>query len=405
MTPGRKKCLFVINTMGHGGAEVALIELLKKMHALGFDLDLYVMLGQGDLIGRVPEYVTVLNKRYDARDVLSKTEKRALYRRTLSIVLSRFALVRNTPYILRNYSQMKKAGRVMPEKLLWKAIADGTAAPKDEYDLAVAFIEGASTYYVASKVRAKTKAAFFHIDYGRSGYTRELDRGCYDKTDGVFCVSEETRQAFVEAYPEHADKTFVFRNIIDVDAIREKADDGAGFDDGYDGTRIVTLGRLVKQKALEKSVEALSILRSRGHDARWYVFGEGEERPFLEKQIARFGLEGEFLLPGVVQNPYPYLKQADIYAQCSEFEGQSIAVREAQVLGKPIILSDTSGNRGQISGGEADGLIVRFTPEGIADGLEKLITDEALRIKIAQAASAKEQSNDDIEKLLRLMEE
>ena len=188
--PETKKCLFVINTMGHGGAAIALIELMKKISALGYEPHLYVMLGQGDLIDRVPENVKLLNRRYDKRDVLSRTEKRALYRHTLGIVLSRFALLRNIPYIIKNYSQMKKSGRTFPEKLLWKAISDGSAPMADEYDLAVAFIEGASTYYVADKVKAKTKAAFFHIDYNNSGYTRELDHGCYDKIDGVFCVSE-----------------------------------------------------------------------------------------------------------------------------------------------------------------------------------------------------------------------
>ena len=401
--PETKKCLFVINTMGHGGAEAALIELMKKIGELGYRPYLYVMLGQGDLISRVPENVRLLNKRYDRRDVLSRSEKRALYRHTLRIVLSRFALARNVPYILKNLSQMRKAGRVFPEKLLWKPISDGTAPMAGEYDLAVAFIEGASTYYVADKVKAKTKAAFFHIDYKNSGYTRELDHGCYDKIDGVFCVSEETRKSFVDAYPEHGEKTFVFRNIIDTDRVITMADEGPGFDDGYQGIRIVTLGRLVRQKAFEKSIEALSILRKRGHEARWYVFGEGEERGFLEKEIERFGVKDSFFLPGVAQNPFPYVKQADVYAQCSEYEGQSIAVREAQILGKPIVLSDSNGNRGQIAG-EEDGIIVEFTPERIADGIEKLILDPELRQKLADSARAKQQSNDDIKQLIDLTE-
>ena len=196
----------------------------------------------------------------------------------------------------------------------------------------------------------------------------------------------------------------MFRNIIDTDRIISMSDEGPGFDDGYDGVRIVTLGRLVKQKAFEKSVEALSIVRKRGYEARWYVFGEGEERGFLEKEIERFGVKDSFFLPGVAQNPYPYVRQADIYAQCSEYEGQSIAVREAQVLGKPIILSDSNGNRGQISGGEADGIIVEFTPERIADGIEKLILDPDLRQRLAASAKAKQQSNDDIQQLINLTE-
>ena len=70
---------------------------------------------------------------------------------------------------------MRKEGRLMPDKLLWRAISDGARRFPEEYDLAVAFLEGGSAYYVADHVRAKKKAAFIHIDYQKAGYSRELD--------------------------------------------------------------------------------------------------------------------------------------------------------------------------------------------------------------------------------------
>lgn len=399
----RKKLLFVMNTLGRGGAEVALVELMKQFDPARYDLSLYVMLGQGELLDRVPGSVRLLNRRYDRSDVLSAEGKGRLYRHILVTSLKRGALLRNLPYVLRNYGAMRKKGRVQPDKLLWRTIADATAPLEEEYDLAVAYLEGASTYFVSRKVRAKKKAAFVHVDYREAGYTRELDQGCYEAFDRVFGVSEEVRQSFVALYPEYAGKAGVFHNIVDQTAIRRRAGEGTGFTDGYPGTRITTVGRLVKQKAFEVSIEAMKLLKDRGVEARWYVFGEGEERPFLEGEIARLGLQNDFLLPGVVDNPYPYLAQTDLYVHCSRFEGRSIAIQEAMTLGRPVVVSDCSGNREQVTDG-VDGLLVDFEPGAIAAAVRRLLEDGELRDRLSANAAKKDLSGRDIDQLFALLE-
>lgn len=80
----------------------------------------------------------------------------------------------------------------------------------EEYDLAVAYLEGGSAYYVADHVRAKKKAAFIHIDYTKAGYTRKLDRDCYLKYDAIFPIGEDVKQQFLKVYPECAGRTKVF---------------------------------------------------------------------------------------------------------------------------------------------------------------------------------------------------
>ena len=391
------KILFVINTMGRGGAETALLTLLNRPELREHDVSLYVMLGQGELMARAPESVKRLNRRYSEADVLSDAGKRRLLFRTAGITLRRGALLRSLPYMIRNAAPMRKTGALQPDKLLWRAVAQGTASLKEEYDLAVAYIEGASTYFVSRYVRAARKAAFVHVDYARAGYTPALDEGCYDAFDRIFCVSDEVRQAFLGVYPAYEGKTGVFHNLIDKEIRRRAAEDG-GFADGFDGLRLLTVGRLVRQKSIETSIRAMRLLKDRGVRARWYVLGEGEERPALEREIARLGLERDFLLPGVIDNPYPCYRQADIYVHCSRFEGRSIAVQEAQTLGKPIVVSDCSGNREQVTDGE-DGLLVELQPEAIADAVERLSTDEALRERLARGAAARTFRDEDIQKL------
>ena len=399
----RKKVLFVINTMGHGGAETALIELMKELQKADHELYLYVMTAQGELIDRVPEGVVLLNKRYDKSDVLSASGKKRLYINTFMRILPRFSLLRNTPYITANFFAMKKAGKIHMDKLLWKPISDGTGRLGMTFDLAIAFTEGAATYYVAEYVNAKNKIAVFHTDYMKSGYTKRLDRNCYSCYNVVLCVSDDTKKSFLCAYPELSDRTDVMRNMIDTDGIKRRAHEGKGFSDGYTGIRILTLGRLVKVKAVDKSIDAMKLLRDRGYEARWYVFGEGEERERLEKQIERLGLSDCFFLPGVTGDPYPYLHQSDIYVQCSEFEGQSIAIREAQVLGLPIVLSRQTGIKAEAHDG-VDCIFADTTPEGIADALERLIKSPELRKTIGNNAAKVNQSFDDIQKITSYLE-
>ena len=86
--------------------------------------------------------------------------------------------LRRFPYLLKNSLTMRRNGKILPDKLCWRLLSDGAPIIKKEYDLAVAYLEGGATYYVAEHVKAKKKTAFVHIDYGKDGYTRELERGC-----------------------------------------------------------------------------------------------------------------------------------------------------------------------------------------------------------------------------------
>lgn len=403
MSEDRKKVLFVINTMGRGGAEVALPELMKRFAPEKYELSLFVLLGQGELIDRVPAHVKLLNRTYDPSDVLSRKGKERLYRHILAALPRRGAILRDAPYLMKNRAEMARQGQIRPDKLLWRPLADSAPAPDETYDLAVAFLEGGATYYVANRVKAEKKAVFLHVDYQKAGYTRELDRGCYDAFDRIFGVSDEVVESFLELYPEHREKTQVFHNLIDQEGIRRRAGEPGGFSDDYEGFRIMTVGRLVKQKGFEVSIHAMKLLRDAGVKARWYIFGEGEERRFLEGEIARAGLEEDFLLPGVVDNPYPYYRQTDIYVHCSRFEGRSIAIQEAQTLGCAVVVSDCSGNREQVTDG-VDGLMVNFAPQAIAGAIRRLMDDAELRRTLGQRAGEKVIGAEDLPKIFSLLE-
>lgn len=381
-----KRLLFVINTLGQAGAETALLNLLRQIDPKEYDISLYVLMGQGEMVSELPEYVKLLNDSFCESTVLSVQGRRLMARRVMAAAFRRGTGFRLFPYILRNFFSMAAKGRVQPDKLLWRLLSDGGQRFSEEYDLAVAYLEGGSAYYVANHVKALKKAAFLHVDYGKAGYNRGLDKDCYLDFDRVFAVSDEVKASFDKAYPECAERCFVFHNLLDVEEIRRKASLPGGFEDDFQGIRILTVGRLTAQKAYDMALEAMSLLKERGEQVRWYVLGEGNQRNFLEEKRKKLGLEKDFLLPGAVKNPYPYFAQADIYVHATRFEGKSIAIQEAQILGKPVLVSDCSGNREQVTG-EVDGLFCDLTPEGICEGIQRLIHAPELRARLGEVAT------------------
>ena len=398
-----KKILFVINTLGRAGAETALIELLNHLDVDEYEISLYVLLGQGEMISKVPQKIHVKNKKICTDSVLSSAGRQKMLLTSLAALFRNGHTGEKIAYIIKNLCVMKKTGKIQPDKLLWRVVSDGADRFDEKFDLAVAYLEGGSTYYVADHVNAKKKAAFVHIAYGDSGYTREMDRGCYEKMDVIYTVSKETRRHFLEFYPEYEKKVQIFHNIIDSERIEREAKKPGGFSDSYDGVRILTVGRLAYQKAYDIAVQAMRQIKDAGYQARWYIIGGGAERKALEKQIAELGLQADFVLLGMKENPFPYYAQCDLYVHATRFEGKSIAIQEAQMLGCAVIASDCAGNREQMEDG-VDGLLCPLTPEGIAEKIEELIDDPEKKNRLAAAAKQKVNGQtEDIQRLLDLM--
>ena len=399
-----KKVLFVINTLGCAGAETALMELLKSLDEKEYEISLYVLMGQGEMIDKIPGNVKLLNDHYCKESVLSKQGKQAMIKTVWRTFWKNGDVFGKISYIIRTFSAMRSKGKIQPDKILWRVISDGSPRFEETYDLAVAYLEGGSTYYVAEHVKAKKKAAFIHIDYESSGYTKAMDRNCFDKIDRIFTVSDEVKKHFLNVYPKYQDKVMVFHNIINQDEIRKKAEEGTGFEDHFDGVRLLTVGRLTYQKAYDIAIDAMKLIKDRGYKVRWYILGEGSERPALEKKIKELGLEKEFLMPGAASNPFPYYKQADIYVHATRFEGKSIAIQEAQTLGCAIVASDCNGNREQIIQDE-DGLLCQLDPESIAEAVISLAEDKEKRIRLGNAAKEKDiVHKGEIKLLLELMQ-
>ena len=401
-----KKILFVINTMGYGGAERALLNLISALEKEQYEISMFVLTGQGELARQLPKHVKLLNKNYKPVSVLTRKGRMELMKSIFKAGVLRGAFLKRARYLLKNIRNMQKQGRLQADKLLWRVLADGAPFFSETYDLAVAYLEGGATYYVADKVKAKKKAAFIHIDYKKAGYGESLDLGCYEKFHHIFTVSDEVKQHFLEVYPEYQKKVSVFHNVLNFKKVKKLAEKPGGFEDDFKGIRLLSVGRLVEQKRYDVGIEAMRLLKEKSSKSvRWYIMGEGDLRTRLEQQIAESHLTEDVVLLGVKENPFPYYKQCDLYVHATGYEGKSIAIQEAQILKKPILATDCSGNREQIESG-VDGRLCLLTPENICEELLWMIEHpQECECYGEQAQKKVLQSNKGLNDFLNLMNE
>ena len=374
-----KKILFVINTMGRAGAEKSLIELLKVFDKGQYEIHLLSLIGRGEMFNEVPEGIKVLNKRRDCRPLLGA--KKYLFAVVLKSIFARFNFLRLALYLVVNLFVQIKRRRIQWDKLLWRVVSEGALIPKDHYDVAIAYLEGGAAHFVADRVNADKKAVFVHIDYNKAGYNKHLDHGCFDKLDQIYIVSKEAKKSFLDVYPQYSKKVHLFNNIVNPEEIKDLSIKKTAFQDDFKGTRIVTVARLHNQKAIDLMIPAFAKLKAMGYPLRWYVIGDGELRGKLEQLIDELDVKGEFILLGSKKNPYPYIRESDLYVQVSRYEGKSIAIQEAQVLGKAIVASDCSGTREQIKHME-NGILVKAEVDDIVDGIRMVLDDNELKKKL-----------------------
>ena len=395
----KKKVLFTINTLEQKKAGKVLINLLAAFEPSEYDIDLYIMLGRGDLLSKLPSYVNVLNKTVSERSSVTKKE-------CFLLGIRNGAFFQTLPYIISNFCRMSEKNSVSLPDLMGKTVAKGANRFKTEYDVAIAFSEGAATYYVADYVKAKKKAAWIHENMDADGFFEYLDENAYDKYNHVFAVSEGVKESFLEVHPECMHKTDIFYNLIDPEIIRSLAKEGTaeGFRDK--GLRLLTVGRLHSQKAYDVAIQAMTYLRKWHYPIKWYVIGDGPMKIKLQELIDQKKLTDYFILLGAKENPYPYFANCDIYVHATRFEGKSVAIQEAQTLGCAVIVSDVSGNREQVVNGY-DGVICDLNGKKLAEAIADMAEDPYIRRRMGNRNLQKDlgYTKKSIEQLFSMIEQ
>ena len=221
-----------------------------------------------------------------------------------------------------------------------------------------------------------------------------MDLKMWNKFNYIIAVSEECKNAFLKKYPSLKNKVKVMENITSPDFIREMASENIEENIKNDNSfKLVSVARLSYAKGIDNAVRALRLLHNRGlTNIKWYVVGYGGDEEIIRNLIKENNLEDSFILLGKKINPYPYINVADIYVQPSRYEGKAVTVGEAQILGKPVVITNYTTAKSQVRD-NVDGYVCKLSIEGIAEGIEKLYKDKNLRIKLSDNCKNTDYSN------------
>ena len=383
----KKRILVIGITMAAAGSEKSFLSFAR--HAIDYDrydVDLLLAKKSGDFLSMLPKQIRVLEMGEDGEIFLidRNNAARIIMRRYLNKNPFRaFCLL---PHIIKRKTARTDAERDFASNRIWVELLKKMPALDGEYDIALAYWGDHTMFYMCDKVCAKQKLAWLHFDYAMPPREDALYLHYFSMCDKVVTVSEKIGLSLRTALPEISDKIVTVENIVDADEIRALAETGVSFEDGFDGVRLLTVGRICHQKGYDLALPAVARLVREGYPLRWYIIGEGEDENVLREAIAALGMEEHVILLGIRKNPYPYIKDADIYLQPSRHEGKPIAVEEAKLLHKPIFVTAYSSAREQLMDG-ALGLIGEISTEGVYDGVKKMLDDGALRASLIRNLS------------------
>ncbi|MFA1820244.1 glycosyltransferase [Virgibacillus oceani] len=394
----KKNLLFVIDSLDIAGAEKSLVTLLGLLDYNKFSVDLMLFAHGKKLEQHVPKEVTILdplNYTTFSNLPLNTAVAEAIKKSEYSMLLSRFKY--SSVLRVKKYDNKEKA------RLFWQSISKVIEANPKKYDIAISYAQGIPTFYVAGKVKAKQKYAWVNASYRLNEKEKQFQKYYYDQYDKVVAVSESAKEVFTETFPEYEDKMTVVYDINNPHIISKMAEIGIGYKDNFDGVRILTVGRLNKQKGYDIALDACKKLKESGLHFRWYAMGKGPFQQEVEQYIAENDLQEHFILLGVETNPYPFVKNADIYVQPSRFEGFGLAIAEARMLNVPVVTTRFDAVYNQMVDGK-NGLVVDMNAAAVCDAVLKLISDKELRERIVCYLENEKKGNvEEVEKFYQLI--
>ena len=395
----KKNILFVIDSLHCAGAEKSLTTLLSLLDYSKYNVDLQLFGYGGELEEIVPKEVNIL----PPLDYTKFTELSLKQSIVYSIKKINFKMLssrlRYSLALRKNdYSNAQKA------RVFWQSASKSIEKSKRNYDIAISYAQGVPTFYVAEKINAKEKFAWVNVSYRLEEEDKKFQSEFYKKYKKIVAVSESTKDIFIETFDEFKDKIEVIHDINNPELIEKMSKLGNSYNDDFDGIKILTIGRLAHQKGYDIALEACKELKNRGISFRWYSLGIGYLKEDIETYIKENNLQDNFILLGVKSNPYPYIKDCDIYVQTSRFEGFGIAIAEARMLNKPVVTTRFDAVYSQMIH-EKNGLVVDMNSKAVADGIERLINDKDLNEYITNYLKEEKKGNvEELDKFYELIE-
>lgn len=407
-----KKRIFIsMHYMEIGGAEMALVGLLQALDYTKYDVDLFLHAHRGEMMQFIPKEVNLLPEIKEYAHIECPM-KQALLDGCWGVLFGRL----KAKWLIRKY--LKKKG-VTESAAGLQYVADCVSPflPSlhqfGEYDLAISFLQPHN--YVAEKVKAKKKICWIHTDYSVVDVNAELELPIWAAFDHVGSISDDVTKTFLLTFPSLESKIIKIENILSPKFVHHRADEFDAMDElqptgmNEHSINIISIGRFTFQKNFENIPDICKRVNSRLStfdsrlSIRWYIIGFGGDEELIRSRIEEAGMQDHVIILGKKSNPYPYIKACDIYVQPSRYEGKSVTVREAQMLCKPVVVTNYPTAKSQIQDG-IDGKIVPMDNEGCAKGLAEFILNRELQEQIKEYLRSHDYGNEaEVEKLYKLL--
>ena len=383
-----------------GGAEISLIGLLRAIDYSKYDVDLFIHSHRGELMSMIPKQVNLLPeiKKYS---VLEAPITTCLKRGFVDVACCRLiGKLRKKFYYWTHPDVGEDDDFFFSHYTTWLL---PKINPMAKYNLAISFLT--PHLIVLDKVRAKKKVAWIHTDYQTLRVASDLVLPMWEKYDKIISISKDITTTFLNVFPTLENKVIEVENILSPTSVREQAQ---AFEISGEmpssSLKLLSIGRYCHPKNFDNLPDIAQRMVSMGvTDFRWYIIGFGPDEELIRKKIAEAGMEDHVILLGKKENPYPYIKACDIYVQPSRYEGKSVTVREAQILCKPVIITNYATAKSQVLDG-IDGIIVPMDNEGCAKGIVEAIKNKELLSSISDYLSTHDYGNEkEVEKVYKLI--
>lgn len=401
----KPRIFIAMHYMEIGGTETALVGLLNALDPARVDVDLFLYDHRGEMMQFIPKWVNLLPQipKYSVLErPIVELVKRGFWgiaaARMWAKRISKVAYKRSGSKLENNGGLDKMSKCTTP--LLPKINQSVT------YDLAISFLT--PHRIVAEKVKAKKKIAWIHTDYTRVWVDAEEELKVWQKYDYVASISSDVTNTFLQVFPSLAPKIVEIENILSPSFVRKRAEpQDVDKEIRHEGAiTLMSVGRFSDAKNYDNVPDICKRLINKTKlNIKWYIIGYGGDEALIRQKIKEAGMEEHVILLGKRSNPYPYIKACDIYVQPSRYEGKSVTVREAQMLCKPVVVTNYPTAPSQIRSG-VDGVIVPMDNEGCANGLAEVICDKPLQERIIAHLKTHDYGNEsEVEKIYTLINE
>ena len=391
----KKRIFIAIHYLEIGGAERSLIGLLNALDYTKYEVDLFVYEHRGEFMKMIPKQVNLLPE-ISSYAAIEKPLKEVIKSGHFGIALGRLLAKRRGKRFAQQHPGRESIA-VFQYVHTYVTPLLPSLHKYGEYDMAISFLIPHNI--VRDKVKAKQKWAWIHTDYSFLEMNTEIELPVWSAYDKIVSISDDVTKGFLSKFPSLENKIILIENILSEQFVREQADDSLKFKDNslkckveslkcnVDGLgpntlnphpstlhltpstiNLLSVGRFSYAKAFDRAVHICKAIIDKGIDIRWYIVGFGGEEEKIKKVIHETGMEERFILVGKQLNPYPFIKACDVYIQPSRYEGKAVTVREAQILCKPIVITNYATASSQVQDG-IDGIIVPNDIEGAANGI------------------------------------